>query len=185
MDTLVPVQARPQGLDTTTARFAEGRAAGRARPRRGCVTSHHRIHLATTEPTAFVDITGQLEQLVAASQLRTGILNLQTLHTTTAVIVNEHEPLLLGDFRNLLERAAPRAAAYAHDDPAIRTVNLSPGERPNGHAHCQALLMPSTVCLNVAGGRLELGTWQRVFFVELDGPRHRELSVLVVGEALR
>ena len=60
---------------------------------------------------------------------------------------------------------------------------MTDAERPNGHAHCQALLLPSSACLNVVQGRLRLGQWQRVFFVELDGPRERDLSVLIVGEA--
>ena len=68
-------------------------------------------------------------------------------------------------------RAAPRDGRYRHDDPAVRTVNLTADERPNGHAHCRALLLPTSVCLNIVDGRLQLGRWQRVFFVELDGPR--------------
>jgi secondary thiamine-phosphate synthase enzyme len=64
-------------------------------------------------------------------------------------------------------------------------VNLTPDERRNGHAHCRALLLGSSVAVNVANGRLQLGRWQRVFLVELDGPRTREVSVLVIGEATR
>jgi secondary thiamine-phosphate synthase enzyme len=64
-------------------------------------------------------------------------------------------------------------------------VNLTPDERLNGYAHCQALLLPTTATLNVADGRLQLGCWQRVFLVELDGPRSREVSVLVMGEGTR
>lgn len=56
-------------------------------------------------------------------------------HTTTAVVVNEHEPLLLDDFRDVLERTIPRAARYRHDDLA-RRVDIPPGEPKNGHAHC-------------------------------------------------
>ena len=69
--------------------------------------------------------------------------------------------------------------------PTVRTVNVTDGERPNGHAHCRALLLPSSACLNVTGGRLALGRWQRVFFVELDGPRERDISVLAFGEGGR
>jgi thiamine phosphate synthase YjbQ (UPF0047 family) len=58
-------------------------------------------------------------------------------------------------------------------------------ERPNGHAHCRALGLPTSVGLNISGGQLVLGRWQRVFFVELDGPRERELSVLMFGEGWR
>ena len=66
-----------------------------------------------------------------------------------------------------------------------RTVNVAPDERSNGHSHCRALLLGATACLNVADTRLQLGRWQRVFLVELDGPRTREISVLVVGECAR
>jgi secondary thiamine-phosphate synthase enzyme len=138
------------------------------------------IRLTTTHPTEFVDLTEHLERLIADAEVRFGILNVQTLHTTTAIVINEHEPLLLADFQVLLENAAPTRARYRHDDPTIRTVNLTPTERPNGHAHCRALLLPSSVCLNVIGGRMRLGQWQRVFFVELDGPREREISVLIL-----
>ena len=141
------------------------------------------IRLTTRHPTEFIDLTERLERLVADSGVRYGILNVQTLHTTTAVVVNEHEPLLLADFQRLLESAAPGDARYRHDDTNARTVNVTAGERPNGHAHCRALLLPSSVSLNVVSGRLLLGQWQRVFLVELDGPREREISALLLGEA--
>ena len=157
------------------------RRSARARRRSAC--RYATIHVTTTQPTEFVDLTDRLELLVANAGFRFGILNVQTLHTTTAVVVNEHEPLLLADFRSLLETAAPRDGRYQHDDLTVRTVNMTDAERPNGHAHCQALLLPSSACLNVVQGRLRLGQWQRVFFVELDGPRERDLSVLIVGEA--
>jgi secondary thiamine-phosphate synthase enzyme len=143
------------------------------------------IRLTTTQPTEFIDLTDRLQRLVADAGLRFGILNIQTLHTTTAVVVNEHEPLLLADFQSLLEAAAPNDGRYHHDDTTMRTVNLTDAERPNGHAHCRALMLPSSACLNVTGGRILLGRWQRVFFVELDGPREREVSVLIFGESAR
>ena len=146
---------------------------------------HTRFQIATRQAGEFVDITDRLQLLVAETSLGVGILNVQSLHTTTAIVVNEHEPLLLGDFRAMLEAAAPQAGGYAHDDWSVRTVNLGENERANGHAHCRALVLPTSVCLNVAGGRLVLGRWQRVFFVELDGPRDREISVLTFGEAWR
>lgn len=141
-----------------------------------------RIRLTTAQPTEFIDVTDRLQRLVADAGLRFGILNIQTLHTTTAVVVNEHEPLLLADFHSLLKAAAPNDRRYQHDDTTMRTVNVTDAERPNGHAHCRALLLPPSACLNVVEGRLLLGRWQRVFFVELDGPREREASVLIFGE---
>ena len=98
---------------------------------------------------------------VAASGVRTGVVNVQTLHTTTAIVVNEHEPLLLADFVALLERAAPRRAEYRHDNWLLRTVNVTGDERANGHGHCRALLLGTSACLNVVDGRLRLGQWQR------------------------
>jgi len=99
--------------------------------------------------------------------------------------VNEFEPLLLADFSTLLQNVAPCDARYRHDDVTARTVNLTADERVNGHAHCRALILAASACLNVIDGRLLLGRWQRVFMVELDGPRARELSVLILGESRR
>jgi secondary thiamine-phosphate synthase enzyme len=143
------------------------------------------IRIATKRPTEFIDVTDRLERLVAESGIRTGIVNVQTHHTTTAVVVNEHEPLLLTDFEALLQSAAPDERRYRHDDETARAVNVTGEERRNGHAHCRALLLPTSACLIAVGGRLLLGRWQRVFLVELDGPREREISVLVLGETGR
>lgn len=149
------------------------------------VCHHARIRLTTERPMEFIDLTARIETLAAEAGVRAGLVNIQSLHTTTAIVVNEHEPLLLADFDDLLARTAPRDARYRHDDMEARTVNLVPGERPNGHAHCRALLLASSALLNFAEGRLQIGRWQRVFLVELDGPRAREVSVLILGEAAR
>ena len=143
------------------------------------------IRIATDRPTQFVDLTDKLEAFVAASGVRRGLVNIQSLHTTTAIVVNEHEPLLLADFAILLEKVAPSHTSYRHDDVTARTVNVTLGERPNGFAHCRALFMPPSACLNVIDGRLRLGRWQRVFLVELDGPQTREVGTLIVGEGCR
>ena len=146
---------------------------------------HATIRIATRRPTEFIDLTDRLASLLVASEIRLGFVNVQTLHTTTAIVVNEHEPLLLADFATLLEQAAPRDAAYRHDDAGVRTVNLTADERINGHAHCRALMLGNSTCVNVIDGVLRLGTWQRVFLVELDGPRDREISVVVLGGCRR
>jgi secondary thiamine-phosphate synthase enzyme len=140
-----------------------------------------RIRITTRRPTEFIDLTVRLQQIVTDARIDSGILNVQTLHTTSAIVVNEHEPLLLADFESLLARLAPDDGRYRHDDTASRTVNLTDAERPNGHSHCRALFLPPSASLNVVLGRLQLGRWQRVFFVELDGPRERELSVVVLS----
>ena len=149
------------------------------------ICRHSRIRIETHHATEFIDLTDRIEERVAEAGIRNGLVNVQTLHTTTAILVNEHEPLLFMDFAELLARTAPQHVLYRHDDMAARTENLSAGERPNGHAHCRALLLSPSASLNVAGGRLELGRWQRVFLVEFDGPRSREVSVLVLGGSVR
>jgi secondary thiamine-phosphate synthase enzyme len=142
---------------------------------------HALIRIATEDPTEFIDLTERLAALVAQSGIRFGLVNIQSLHTTAAIVVNENEPLLLSDFADVLERTAPDGANYRHDDVTVRTVNLTPNERVNGHAHCRALILGLSSCINVVDGRLELGEWQRVFLVELDGPRERDVSVLMLG----
>jgi secondary thiamine-phosphate synthase enzyme len=146
---------------------------------------HAHIRIATDHPTQFIDLTDRLEALVAQSGIRFGFVNVQSLHTTAGIVVNENEPLLLSDFAKVLERSAPAHAVYRHDDLALRTVNLTADERVNGHAHCRALILGLSACINVIYGRLHLGAWQRVFLVELDGPRDREISVLILGEGDR
>jgi len=143
------------------------------------------IRVKTQLPTDFIDLTDRVQAFVSGSGLQSGLVNLQSLHTTVAIAVNENEPLLLTDFATCLERMSPAQADYRHDDLSVRTVNLTADERINGHAHCRALMLAPAACLNVIDGKLKLGTWQRVFLVELDGPRDRELSVLMLGEAGR
>jgi secondary thiamine-phosphate synthase enzyme len=147
------------------------------------VYRHTRVQITTELRTELVDVTAGLEDLVADAHLTTGIVNVQSLHTTAAIVVNEGEPLLLDDFRDFLERLAPAEESYRHDDEA-RLATLPPDERPNGFAHCRALLLPPAVCLNIVNGRLDLGRWQRIFLAELDGPRQRTLSVVMMGEGL-
>jgi secondary thiamine-phosphate synthase enzyme len=143
-----------------------------------------RVHVHTTEPVGLVDLTPRVESFLEATRLDAGWVNVQTRHTTTGICVNENEPLLVKDLLALLERLAPRCARYAHDQLHLRP-GVAPNEPRNGHAHAKALLLRTAETLNVANGRLQLGRWQRVLLVELDGPREREVSLLAMGERRR
>ena len=99
-----------------------------------------------------------------------GTVTVQSRHTTAAVVVNENEPLLLEDLEDALERWAPRGARYGHNDLDSRKAP-PPWEKPNGHAHARALLLATSVALHVTAGEIDLGEWQSIFLVELDGPR--------------
>jgi len=142
-----------------------------------------RLTLHTSQPTAFVDLTDGVDRFVKEARIRTGTVTVQTLHTTTGIVVNEAEPLLLADFQAFLDRLAPRASVYHHDDMS-RRPGVPDDEPANGHAHCRALLLPTSTSLAVVDGRLLLGRWQRVLLVELDGPRRRDVSIVTVGEAM-
>ena len=143
---------------------------------------HTTIRIETQHPTQFIDLTDEVIALVEEAKVHTGLVNVQGLHTTTAVIVNEHDPLLLSDVADLLERVAPHDGFYRHDNVGLRTSNCVLADRPNGHSHCRAVLLAPSVSLNIVGGRLQLGAWQRIFLVELDGPRSRNVSVVAIGE---
>ncbi len=141
------------------------------------------LSVETGETLDFVDVTDRVREVVRQSRVRTGMVNVQTLHTTAAVLVNEHEPLLIQDMKNLLERLAPCTTSYQHDNFEIRTVNLCPDEEKNGHAHCKALFLKTSETMNVVEGEINLGRWQRIFLIELDRPKQRSISVLVMGHA--
>jgi secondary thiamine-phosphate synthase enzyme len=145
-------------------------------------TSHHLIHLETKGSLQFIDLTDRVAEIVEESGIRQGLVNVQTRHTTTAIVINEHEPLLLEDMKVMLNRLASPAFEYQHNNFAIRTVNLVPEEVGNGHSHCQALYLRASETLNLVNGRLQLGRWQRVFFIELDHARERTVSVMVIGQ---
>jgi secondary thiamine-phosphate synthase enzyme len=148
----------------------------------GAVSRLRRLVLETFHPIQFVDITDEVAELVRASGLRDGVANVFARHTTAAVCIQEDEPLLLEDLREFLERSAPREAHYRHNDFRVRTVHMHDDESPNGHAHCQQIMLGSSETVPVADGELLLGTWQRIFLVELDGPRGaREVIIQALG----
>ena len=127
-----------------------------------------------------VDLTDEVDAAVRRSGIRDGLAFLQTLHTTTALVVNENEPLLREDLRALLERLAPAAGGYLHNE-LHRRPDVGVDESPNGDSHCRAVLLGHSATLALGDQRLCLGRWQRLLFIELDGPRERSLTLVVMG----
>ena len=100
-----------------------------------------------------------------------------------AVRIQEGEPLLLEDLIHMLRRLAPANDDYQHNDFSIRTHHMHPDESPNGHSHCLQFLLGTSETVPLMDGELMLGEWQRIFLVELDGPRpKREVLIQTVGE---
>jgi secondary thiamine-phosphate synthase enzyme len=136
--------------------------------------------LRTTGGLSVRDITDEVNQAVRDSGITSGIACVYSPHTTCCVRVNEFESGFLEDFAEMLKRLVPSEHEYAHDDWDRRTQGSDFG---NGHAHCMAMLLGTAgESVPVADGALQLGTWQRVLFLELDRERDRRWIVQVVGD---
>jgi secondary thiamine-phosphate synthase enzyme len=143
-----------------------------------------RLSFETTQPIQFVDITDQVASAVRSTGVKDGIVTIVSRHTTMAVRIQEAEPLLLEDLLSFLRRLAPSNVHYQHNDFRIRTHHMHDDESPNGHSHCLQFLLGTSETVPIEDGQLLLGEWQRIFLVELDGPRHkREVLIQTVGIA--
>jgi secondary thiamine-phosphate synthase enzyme len=139
------------------------------------------LEYETTAAPEFIDITEDVTGIVDAAGVYTGQVTVFSQHTTAAIKINENEPLLLRDLARLLRQVAPPNAFYEHNDFSVRTVNMNEDECANGHAHCQHLFLSASETIPVVDGRMAMGTWQRIFLVELDHPRMRRVLVSVSG----
>ena len=139
------------------------------------------FRITTERAPQFIDITDEVQRLVAESGVNDGTATVFCRHTTAAIRINENEPLLLTDMEEFLKRVAPRELYYRHNDFSIRTENMTEDECPNAHAHCQHLILGASETIPIVDGRLALGRWQRIFLVELDRPRTREVQIQVFG----
>jgi len=139
------------------------------------------LHITTTCAPEFIDVTEDVQRIVAESGVTFGQVTVFSTHTTAAVKLNENEPLLLQDMARTLNEVAPLHGDYEHNDFSRRTVNLDEEECANGHAHCQHLFLGASETIPIIDGRMPLGQWQRIFFIELDRPRDRRLLVNIVG----
>jgi secondary thiamine-phosphate synthase enzyme len=122
-----------------------------------------------------LDITDQLQSLVQESGIRAGQLTAMVVGSTAALTTTEFEPGLVNhDLIAALEQIAPRDGHYEHE--------ATWGD-DNGHSHVRASLIGPSIALPVTDGRIPLGTWQQVVFMELDTRgRQRQLSVTIIGE---
>lgn len=121
--------------------------------------------IRTGSRTDFVDVTAQVEKACADLGIRDGTLTVYVPHTTAGVTINENaDPAVMADIESALERMVPWEAGYRHSEG-------------NAAAHVKASMMGSSAHIIVQGGRLQLGTWQGIYFCEFDGPRTRSVWV--------
>lgn len=130
----------------------------------------------TDDRTELLNITERINELVRKSGVRDGIVHLQSLHTTTAVFLNEWQDALLHDVKDFFERSIERDRYYRHNDTL-----LSDCERANADSHLKGMLMGQTLSLQVRNAAVLLGTWQSIVLAEFDGPRSRSIAVQICG----
>ena len=133
--------------------------------------------ITTTEPIEFIDLTDHINQHLREASICDGSVTVFSRHTTAAIKINEAEELLLEDFKHFLRRLCPLDHGYNHNDMSRRKPPIAVDERPNAHSHLMHLMLSTSETIPVIDSRLALGTWQRVFMIELDGPRSREVMV--------
>ena len=121
---------------------------------------------------AYVHITPQVEAAVRKSGIKEGIVLVSAMHITAGVYVNDNEEGLIEDIDAWLEKLAPFDQNYHHHQT---------GE-DNGDSHLKAILVHHQVIVPVTNGRLDFGTWQRIFYAEFDGQRAKRVLVKVMGE---
>jgi secondary thiamine-phosphate synthase enzyme len=134
------------------------------------VETHGRIEV--------VDLTNQMMDFVRRFAVREGMLTVWSMHTTCGLFINESQKALIADVTRFLEDIVARDRYYMHNDP-----EHSDCDRGNADSHLRALLLGHSVTLQISGGEVVLGQWQRILMAELDGPRARTIRAQVFGVA--
>lgn len=129
------------------------------------------LRVKTSRRVEIVDITRDLNELIKSNNFKNGIIDIFTRHSTSAIAINENESGLVNDFQNTLESVIPTGDNYKHN----QIDN-------NADSHIRAFFIGSSESIPVQNGSMNLGTWQSVFFVELDGPRNRTVIVTLIGK---
>ncbi len=136
----------------------------------------HRQELSFSTPgrRAFLNITPQVSQALAASGIREGLLLVNAMHITASVFINDDEPGLHQDYERWLEQLAPY-------EPIGRYAHNRTGE-DNGDAHLKRQVMGREAVVAVTGGRLDFGPWEQIFYGEFDGRRPKRVLIKIIGE---
>jgi len=124
-----------------------------------------------------IDVTSRVSEIVERSGVKNGLANVWIPHTTAAIAVNEHDTDLWDDILAVMEKLVPIKGNYRHN----AKYGWIPREQ-NAHAHILNCLIKPAVTLPIENGRMLIGTWQSILFIEMDGPRTRTVYVHVLGE---
>jgi secondary thiamine-phosphate synthase enzyme len=134
------------------------------------------IMVGTDQRIELVDLTNRVMEFVRRFSIREGLVSLWSMHTTCSLFINEFQTALLTDIKRFLEQMVARDAEWLHNNP-----DHSDCDRMNADSHLRALLLGHNLTLQVSGGEVVLGQWQRILMAELDGPRARSLRIQIFG----
>jgi secondary thiamine-phosphate synthase enzyme len=142
----------------------------------GLVIHGENLIIDTDERLELVDLTDRVMEHVRKFHLSEGMITLWSMHTTCCLFINEFQKALLSDIRRFLEELVARDGYYRHNDP-----EHSDCDRMNADSHLRAMLLGHSITLQISGGEVVLGQWQRILMAELDGPRSRTVRAQVWG----
>ena len=143
----------------------------------GGLTIHgETLVISTDQRIELVDLTKQVMEFVRRFNMKEGLVSLWSMHTTCSLFINEFQTALLTDIKRFLEQMVARDAEWMHNNP-----EHSDCDRMNADSHLRAVLLGHHVTLQVSGGEVVLGQWQRILMAELDGPRARSLRIQIFG----
>jgi len=136
------------------------------------------VKVQTQEREELHNMTQLVRDFVKSSGIRVGSVIISSLHTTSAIFINEWQEALIHDVKAYLASAVGKDNYYRHNDP-----KWSDCDRHNADSHLRTLLLGMTLCLQVADGEVVLGEWQSILMAELDGPRERSIRIQAMGIA--
>ena len=143
----------------------------------GGLTIHgETIVISTDQRVELIDLTKQIMEFARKFNIKEGLVSLWSMHTTCTLFINEFQTALLADIKRFLEQMVARDADWLHNNP-----DHSDCDRFNADSHLRAMLLGHSLTLQVTGGEVVLGQWQRILMAELDGPRARTLRIQLMG----
>jgi len=136
------------------------------------------VKVQTEQREELHNLTNLVRDFVKSSGIRFGLVNVASLHTTSAIFINEWQDALIHDFKSYLSTAISRDLYYRHNDPV-----WSDCDRRNADSHLRSLMLGISLTLQISDGDLVLGEWQSIIMAELDGPRERSVRLQAMGVA--
>ena len=137
----------------------------------------HKLEIESHERLDLVDLTQRVRELFNGSMVKEGVLYLHSLHTTTAIMINEWQDALIDDLKLFLQDIVDDKDYFWHNDP-----EHSDCVRSNATSHLRAAVLSQNVMVPIEDGKLALGQWQSIIFADLDGPQKRSIVAQIIGE---